>query len=113
MRDTGKPGPAGELYALVLPAAGRGQARDILYALGEIAESAGQPARAADYFLRAALADGPQSADALALRARLAAAANLGRAGFREDARAQYEWLVKNAKDAAQVEAARRELARH
>ena len=40
------------------------------------------------------------------------AAANLARAGYREDARAQYQWLLKNAKDPSQLETARRELAR-
>jgi len=46
------------------------------------------------------------------LRARFSAAANLARAGYREDARAQYQWLLRNAKDPSQLETARRELAR-
>lgn len=112
MLDAGKPGPAEELYAALLPLAGRGDARDILVALGGIAESAAQHARAADYFLRAALADESRGTDALALQARLAAASNLARAGYREDARAQFQWLLKHSKDPAQIEAARRELSR-
>ncbi len=112
MLDAGKPGPAEELYAALLPSAGRGHARDILVALGGIAESAAQHARAADYFLRAALADESRATDALALQARLAAATSLARAGYREDARAQFQWLLKYSKDPAQIEAARRALSR-
>jgi predicted negative regulator of RcsB-dependent stress response len=84
----------------------------MLYALGGIAESAAQFARAADYYLRSALAQGTRAPDAMALQARLAAAANLARAGFREDARAQFQWVIGNSKDAAQIEIARRELSR-
>lgn len=112
MLDAGMPGPSEALYAALLPAAGRGHARDILVALGGIAESAAQHARAADYFLRAALADESRATDALALQARLAAATSLARAGYREDARAQFEWLLKHSKDPAQIEIARRELSR-
>lgn len=112
MLGAGKPGPAEELYSVLLPLAGRSHARGILLALGGIAESAAQHARAADYFLRAALADKSRTTDALALQARLAAASSLARAGYREDARAQFQWLLKNAKDPSQIETARRELAR-
>jgi len=51
-------------------------------------------------------------ADALALQARLAAALNLARAGYRDDARAQFQWLLQNATDPAQRDIARRELAK-
>jgi hypothetical protein len=34
------------------------------------------------------------------------------RAGFKQDAKAQFEWLVKNSKDTALLEAARRGLNR-
>jgi hypothetical protein len=112
MRAAGKPAAAESLYIALLPVAGRARERDILLALGEIAESGARFAAAADYFLRAALADEPRATDAKALQARLAAAANLARAGHDEDARAQYRWLLKHSKDPAQVEAARRELAR-
>lgn len=110
MLGAGKPEPAGELLAGLLPLAGRAHERDILYALGGIAESAAQFSRAADYFLRSALAAG--TPDALALQARFAAAVNLARSGHREDARAQFQWLLGNSKDPAQIEAARRELSR-
>lgn len=113
MLGAGKADLAAEMLAALLPLAGREHARGILYTLGGIAESVGQFARAADYFLRSALGGEPQTApDALALQARLAAALNLARAGYREDARAQLDWLLKNSKDPAQIETARRELSR-
>ena len=108
----GKPEPAEELYAALLPLAGRSHVREILFALGGIAESAAQHARAADYFLRAALAEESQATDTLALQARLAAATNLARAGYRDDARAQLQWLLGHSKDPSQRESAQRELSR-
>jgi hypothetical protein len=110
MRDAGRPELAQETLAALLPLAAREQSREGLQVLGEIAESGGQYARAADYYLRAALAN--SMGDALALQARLAAGVNLARAGYKEDARAQFQWLIQNAKDAAQRDAARRELSR-
>jgi hypothetical protein len=112
MLAAGRPQLAEEMLAALLPLAGRDHARGILYTLGGIAESAGQFARAADYYLRSAMAGEPQTPDALALQARLAAALNLARAGYRGDARAQLDWLLKNSKDPAQIETARRELSR-
>ena len=108
----GQPAIAEQMLASLLPATGREQAREMLLALGDAAQSAAQFARAADYFLRAALADASRATDALALQARLAAAVNLARAGYREDARAQFQWVIGNSKDAAQLELARRELSR-
>ena len=107
-----KPDLAQEMLAALLPLAGHSYAREMLYALGGTAEAAAQFARAADYFLRSALALDSQLPDTLALQARLAAAVNLARAGYREDARAQFQWVLKNSKDAAQIETARRELSR-
>ena len=112
MLAAGKPGPAEELYTMLLPRAGRGHAREILFALGGIADSSARHPLAADYFLRAALIDESRATDALALQARLAAALALVRAGYRDDARAQFQWLLKNLKDPAQIETARRELSR-
>jgi len=37
---------------------------------------------------------------------------SLARAGYRDDARAQFQWLLKHSKDPAQFEAARRALSR-
>ena len=110
MRDAGRPELAQETLAALLPLAGREQSRDALQVLGEIAESGGQYAQAADYYLRAALAN--SKGDAAALQARLAAGINLARAGYKEDARAQFQWLIQNAKDPASRDAARRELSR-
>jgi hypothetical protein len=110
MRDAGRPELAQETLAALLPLAGRGPSRGALQVLAEIAESGGQYAQAADYYLRSALADG--AGDALALQARLAAGINLARAGYKEDARAQFQWLIQNSKDAASRDAARRELSR-
>jgi len=112
MHGAGKPDLAEEMLSAMLPLAGRGHERDILMTLGGIAESAAQHARAADYFLRAALAREPQAPDALALQARLAAATSLARAGYKEDARAQFQWLLRNSQDSAQLDIARRELSR-
>jgi len=106
----GKPDLAEELLVALLPLAGRSHERDTLVTLGGIAESAARHAPAADYFLRAALAGERQPPDALALQARLAAARNLARAGYKDDARAQFQWLLGNSKDLVQLEIARREL---
>ena len=112
MISTGRAGTAEEMLALLQPLAAGEASHDMLYLLGECAESAAQYARAADYYMRFALARGAQPPDAKAVRARLAAALNLSRAGLREDARAQLQWVIANSKDAAQVEAARQELSR-
>ena len=66
-----------------------------------------QPLLAAEYHLRLALS--APDADAAAA-ARLRAAFNLARGGLRDDARVQFEWLLKNARDPAQIAVARREL---
>jgi hypothetical protein len=42
----------------------------------------------------------------------LAAAMSLARAGYRNDARAQFQWLLKNSKNPAQIEITRRALSR-
>lgn len=112
MQSAGRSGTAEEMLAALQPLTTGDAAREMLYVLGESAESAGQYARAADYYLRFALARGAQAPDAKAVQARLAAALNLSRAGLREDARAQFQWVIGNSKDTAQVETARRELSR-
>jgi hypothetical protein len=50
--------------------------------------------------------------DPLAYQARLLAALNLMRAGLKDDARAQFQWLLRNSKDPALMEAAKRGLSR-
>jgi len=37
---------------------------------------------------------------------------SLARAGYRDDARAHFQWLLKNSQNPAQIEAARRALSR-
>ena len=58
MRDAGRPELAQEALSALLPLAGRAQSRSMLLALGQIAESGGRHAQAADYYLRGALANG-------------------------------------------------------
>lgn len=110
--DSGQPDAAGAVFDLVLPLAAGNDARGILFGLGRIQELAGRNPAAADYFLRSALLADAQAPDALALQARFAAGINLARAGYKEDARAQFQWLLGHAKDPTQREAARRELSR-
>lgn len=110
MFDAGKPDLASDLFEALLPRVGAAQQRSVLFALGRIRESGGQPPVAAEYYLRSALLADARPPDALALQARLLAALNLARAGYKDDARAQFEWLIRNSKDTAQLELARREL---
>jgi len=110
MFDAGKPDLASDLFEALLPRVGAAQQRSVLFALGRIRESGGQPPVAADYYLRSALLADGRLPDALALQARLLAALNLARAGYKNDARVQFEWLIRNSKDTAQLELARREL---
>jgi hypothetical protein len=110
--DSGNAHAAGEVFDLMLPLAAGNEARGILFGLGRIQELAGRNPAAADYFLRSALLADAQAPDALALQARFAAGINLARAGYKEDARAQFQWLLGNTKDPVQREAARRELSK-
>jgi hypothetical protein len=48
--------------------------------------------------------------DNFAINARIAAASNLGRAGLKDDARIQFDWLRKTVKDAEKLELIRREM---
>lgn len=74
----------------LLPQMEAGMRQNLLIALGGSAESRGNHALAADYYLQAALAGDGQTLDPLALKARIAAAENLERAGFQTDAKALY-----------------------
>lgn len=84
--------------------------RDALVLLARAAETRSDYKLAADYFLQAATLFEAGSPDGVAQSARFQAAANLVKAGLREDARAQYQWLLKATKDKAQLEAINREL---
>lgn len=95
------------LVGRVMPYADSTQGRALLAATVRALESGSQPLLAAEYHLRLAL-NAPQ-VDAAA-EARLRAGLNLARGGLRDDARAQFEWLLKNARDPAQIAVARREL---
>jgi hypothetical protein len=110
MIAAGKTDAAEEILRGLLQASDPRQQREILFALGKAAVQVARHQAAADYFLRSALlADGKP--DAMALQARLSAGLSLVQAGFREDARAQFRWLLKNATDPAQLAIAKRELA--
>ena len=100
------------VYALVVPLSNDAHAREALFGLGRSYELAGDPLGAAAHYLRSALLVQATAPDPLAFQSRLLAALNLMRAGLRNDARAQFEWLLKNAKDPALIEAAKRGLAR-
>jgi len=111
MIAAGKPEQAEPVLRGLLPGSDAKQQRDILYRAGQAAEQANRPQLAADYYLRSALLADGRTPDALAVQARLAAGLALVQAGFREDARAQFQWLLKNTTDAAQLAIVRRELA--
>lgn len=95
------------LAGRVLPHADLAQRSMLLAATARALDSGSQPLLAAEYQLRLALS--APDADAAAA-ARLRAGFNLARGGLRDDARVQFEWLLKNARDPAQIAVARREL---
>ena len=109
LQDAGSVKTVDELYRLLLPLAAVRERREILVALARIAEGRNEYQTAADYFLEAALLADAQAPDPLAINARIAAASNLGRAGLKDDARAQFDWLRKNVRDADKLEQIRRE----
>ena len=110
--ERGKPASAQTIYELLLARATDTRMREVLLGLARAHELQGDAVSAADAYLRAALASDGRQADAVALQARMQAAANLVRAGYRADARALLEWITRNTKDTALLEAARRELKR-
>jgi hypothetical protein len=112
MVAAGKPEMADASLPALLLLAGTGYQRELLMALGRTAEASGLFGRAGGYFLQAALAPDGGARDATAPRARLAAALNLARAGYRQDARAQFEWVIRHSRDPAEREVARRGLAK-
>ncbi len=109
---SGKPDTMEVSLPALLLLAGAEHQRELLMALGRASEANGQFARAAGYFLHAALAPDGRPRDATAASARLAAAINLARAGYRQDARAQFEWVIRHSRDAAEREVATRGLAK-
>jgi len=110
MIDARKLAEAQAVYESLIPLASDNRVRETLFGLGRVLELRGEPATAADAYLRSALLAG--APDASGLQARMLAGMNLVRAGFRDDARAQFEWILKNTKDPALLDTARRALAR-
>lgn len=106
--DHGLYDAAQALYERVLPQTDPAQARRVLSGIARSHEARSQPQLAADFYLRSALL--APATDAAATHARLLAGFSLARAGLRDDAKAQFEWLLKNANDPAQIAIARREL---
>jgi hypothetical protein len=112
MTDLGKLDSAAAVYSMLVSAANEKQSRAAYFGLARAQELKGDATAAAGSYLAAAFSSTPSVADPMALQARLLAGLNLMRAGFKEDARAQFEWLMKNSKDTALLEAARRGLNR-
>jgi hypothetical protein len=110
--DHGLYDAARALFERVLPYADAAQTRLVLSGIAQSYEGRGQPLQAADFYLRAALRtpQGGVPGGAAATEARMKAGFSLVRAGLRDDAKAQFEWLLKNASDPAQIVIARREL---
>jgi hypothetical protein len=100
------------VYESLVPATTDLRAREALFGLGRVHELKSDANAAAAAYLRSALLIQATAPDNLAFQARLLAALNLMRAGHKDDARAQFEWLLKNSKDAALTGAAKRGLAR-
>ena len=112
LNEAGEPALSVPLLEAALPFAGVSQSRAILFALGRAHELGGEPALAAEAYLRSALLAKGATPDAAALRARFRAAMSLARSRYRQDARAQLEWFIANGQDAAEIEAARNALKR-
>ena len=110
LQDAGHYKTGDELYRALLPLAALRERRDILYGIARIAEANYDFPRAADQFLEVALMLDARVPDVLAVNARIAAGANLGRAGFKDDARTQFNWLLKNIRDPEKLETVRREM---
>lgn len=96
----------------LLPLAEPASRREALFGLGRLAEARGDHRVAAGRFLDAALALDLKVPDAAALDARMRAARSLALAGYRRDAKAQWEWVAKYARDKALQDLARREMER-
>lgn len=112
MVAAGRPDVADASLTALLLLAGPQYERELLMALGHAAEEKAMFARAGSYFLRAALATDGRTPDATASKARLAAGRNLERAGYKEDAHAQFEWVIRHSRDAAERDVARKAQAK-
>jgi hypothetical protein len=119
--DHGLYDAARALFERVLPYADATQARLVLSGIAKTHERPGQSLQAAEFYLHSATrapkevplggAPGLHTAtDAKTTEARLLAGFSLARAGLHDDAKAQFEWIMKNASDPEQIAIARREL---
>jgi hypothetical protein len=108
--NAGHAAPARTLLAALVQRTDGMEHRQLLFDLGRANEADGRGLVAAEHYLRSAALSEPRPPDALARQARLAAGLSLARAGYRDDARTQFEWVLRNSRDPAQLEVARREL---
>jgi hypothetical protein len=106
----GQPGAAEPLLAALAQRTQGLERRQVHFELGRAGDAAGKPLTAAEHYLQAAAHAEAAAPDALARQARLAAGLSLARGSYRDDARAQFEWVLRNSRDPAQLEIARREL---
>lgn len=95
--------PLTALLSLVDP----GTQREVLMLLGQVSSD---PQSAAAYYFEAATLIQAKQSDDLARRARLACAENLQKAGFTQDAKNQYQWLLGRTRDPAVLREIKRRL---
>jgi len=107
LREAGQDAPATQLLLQLQALTGPAEQRSIQLQLGELAEKRGDARSAADYFLQVAAGEDAVSRQKLRYRA----ARNLAKAGFQEDARRQYQWLLRADPDPNMQAAVRRDLA--
>lgn len=100
--EAGEPA-AKDVLAMLGPLADPETQREVLMLLGKASED---PKIAAMYYFEAALG----KTDDLAIRARLACAASLKKAGFVEDAKSQYKWLLARVKEPGMIREIRKGL---
>jgi hypothetical protein len=105
--DHGRHDVARLLFGRVLPDLTAQQAAGLRAGIGLDPGAGKLPPPSAESYLLAAL-KAPDAGDASGLR--MVAGFSLLRAGLLEDARAQFEWVLKHARDPAQIAVARREL---
>lgn len=108
--DAWQPKAAAALFGMLLPLTTGPDQVAVLLGLGRARELTGEFRAAADALITAAVLSPAPETEREALRARESAALNLARAGMLEDARAVYQWLARNAKDAGIRENAARAL---
>lgn len=95
---------AEDIFKRLLPVVTPLQRRVVQYRLGQMADAQHKPLAAAQWYLQAGTQI-PQL-DGFAAQARLDAAASLDQAGLHEDAKTQYELVLKTGPDIAQKAAA-------